>query len=360
MFVKYYYIFTPCIVLYRILSAISIYITVVYCRFTLQETNIYLYRSPIKKYEYSFMLMLFDIFIISPKHVGFIINYIYFSGRFGIKNRYLIFISTLKLIWVIIIIAILGIPYILYKLIIIIINNIKSAGFCSSVEENIYHNVRGLFTYDRDFGELAIRVFDGFVKLNVFFIKKNIYEYIIYLTNGRNNTLVHESEITLYGRDWVHRYMCFIPGSIDELAISTSHNSPVMPIIGKNNTFGLKQQGFIFNPKNSLYIGIVEGNRITNIFYAMRLVGLQEMVRNKEFLKQENINSSHNNKYNAKEFDINLMVSNLKSSEDYKIMDDLLKSGNFTKENIKDAINNSSNNTIKQILKHLHDNDSVV
>lgn len=53
------------------------------------------------------------------------------------------------------------------------------------------------------------------------------------------------------------------------------------------------------------------------------------------------------------------MISNLKSSEDYKIVSDLSKSGNLTRGNIKDAINNSPNNTTKQILKYFHDNDSM-
>jgi hypothetical protein len=232
--------------------------------------------------------MLFDIFVVSPKQTGFLINYIYLSGFYKYAGVGVFIKNLLKIISVLIIVSVLDTPYLLYRLVSIMINSILLDGVVN-LEYNTYKIVREQFTYGVGFNEMSIRVFDGFVKLNVSPVTKSNAEKLSLLLSNSIKNKVNERSISLGGRDYVHRDISLIPGNQQGIALSLSHGSPVKPILLPNEVFGLKQNAFLLNPQNLLYKGVITTNDTNGKYSALRFITLSKIACDKQLLVEGNI-----------------------------------------------------------------------
>ena len=288
IFVYNLYTIIPIVLVYRLYCHLSIYISVIYNKYSLGNKNIQMYVSPIKHYRYSFVLMLFDIFVVSPKQTGFLINYIYLSGFYKNAGVGVFVKNLLKITSILIIVSILDTPYLLYRLVSIMINSTILDGVVN-LEYNTYKIVREQFTYGVSLNEMSIRVFDGFVKLNASPVTRSNAEKLSSLLSNSIKNKVNERSISLGGRDYVHRDISLIPGNQQGIALSLSHGSPVKPILLPNEVFGLKQNAFLLNPQNLLFKGVITTNNTNSKYSALRVITLSKLACDKQLLVEGSI-----------------------------------------------------------------------
>ncbi len=354
IFVHNLYTIVPIVLMYRVYCHLNIFIPVIYTKNSKGNKNIQMYVSPIKQHRYSFVLMLFDIFVVSPKQTGFLINYIYLAGFYKYTTLSVLIKNLLKLVGVVVIVSVLGIPYLLYRLVSIMINNVLLDGVVN-LEYNTYKAVREQFTYGVDFNELSIRVFDGFVKLNMFFIKKSNVEKLSSVLKSSMQNKVNERYISLGSNDFIHSDISLISGNTTGIALSLSHNSPVKPILLPNEVLGLKQTGFLLDPQNLTFIKTVKTNNINSKYSALRVITLSKLASNKQFLVEGNniatgshkdmVWSDHNHKFK---------IDELLISEDFKTIEDLIVSNAFDEETLKTVLHASSNQFEKKVWDYVY------
>jgi hypothetical protein len=312
-----------------------------------------MYVSPIKQHRYSFVLMLFDIFIVSPKQTGFLINYIYLVGFYKNTARSVLIKNLLKLFGVILVVSALGIPYLLYRLISIMINNALLDGVVN-LEYNTYKTVREQFTYGVDFNELSIRVFDGFVKLNMFSIKKSNAEKLSTVLKSSMQNKVNERYISIGSNDFIHRDISLIPGNTTSIALSLSHNSPVKPILLPNEVLGLKQTGFLLDPQNLKFIKTIKTNNINSKCNALRVMTLSKLASDKRFLVEGNIATGFHRDVVRSDHNYKFKIDELLMSEDFKTIEDLMVNNAFDEETLRAVLHASSNRFEKRVWDYVY------
>lgn len=316
-----------------------------------------MYVSPIKQYKYSFTLMLFDVFVVSPKQIAFIIHYMYLVGFYKYFNISTFLKNLLKIISIVIIVSVLDIPYLLYRLGYIIINNIWVYGIIN-LEYNTYRVIRERFTYGVGFNELSIRAFDGFIKLNMFSVTKSNAEKLSSVLSKPVKNQVNERLISLGSRDYIHRDIPLIPGNKEGIALCLSHNSPVEPILDSSEVLGLKQTGFLLNPQNLNFIRTVDTKLINCKYGALRIITLYKLINNEGFLIENNIAAGFHNRVTWTEPDHNLKIRELMLSENYKTIAELKLNNTLNAETIKMALNSSSNPLERKVWDYVYNHTS--
>ena len=351
--------YVPIYITYYIYITVKIYFTIFYKKFNMEDHIELMFKTPIDNYRYSASLALFDIFIVSTSQNAFRINYFIFKKLYVHTRIKHILIYIIILFIIIPILSFVNITFIQIRLVLLLCYALWVDGL-ENFKQSFYKNIRATFTTNDVSSGMAIRVFDGFIKVNMLKI----------LTDKKTT----EAGIKVIGK-------CLLDAPITENKIKiVQHNGLIKDFkhfgspIEKNNAILYEfTHGSVVDPLIKASICPVSGQNViladsSNMLKMAKSINYSQKFEKKiqtaitlcklrltndiDFLAEKNISKSGYLGIHDPEL-LENQIQKYKNGDQHKFFSEFLK--DIKEEDIKYIINNAENGQTKDAFSILYE-----